>query len=589
MPHFRSSLAARVTRRVALALVLVASAVAGPRSQTPPADLVVLNARIVTLDARSRLAEAVAIRDGVFVAVGSAADVRPLIGSSTRVIDAGGDTVIPGLIDSHVHALGVAGAEARQPFVDLRSIAAIQAWVREQAARTPAGTWIWSPRVFPTRVRERRFPTRAELDAAAPRHPVVVDGAYAAMINTAALEAAGITPETPDPPGGAIVKDNEGPTGLLRNIGNLLSRFRTDSDGVPLDMLETVHRKYLEAGITSVVERGANVEGYRAYRALQDASRLRVRATVTIRVNSDGTVGDTERFIRALPFRFGEGDDRLKVGPLKIVADGGILAGTAYMRHPYGANASALYGVADPGYRGFLTRKPDALQAIIRTGHRLGWQMSAHVTGDAGVDAVLDAVEAAHGDAPITERRFTLIHAYFANAETAQRAARLGVLVDTQPAWYYKDADALAGALGPARLERFIGLDTWVAAGATVAINTDHMFGLEPNTSMNPYNPFLTMYVAVTRRTEGGQVFGPGQVVSREQALRMMTTEAARLSFDEGRKGSIEVGKLGDFVVLTDDLFAVPAEEIRHIRPKTTVVGGAIAYQHGHPRSQPSR
>ena len=590
MRHLRSSFTVRVTRCAALALVLLASAVAAPRSQAPPADLVVLNARIVTLDAQSRIAEAAAIRDGVFVAVGSAADVRPLAGAGTRVIDAGGDTVIPGLIDSHVHALGVAGAEARQPFVDLRSIDAIQAWVREQAARTPEGAWIWSPRVFPTRVREHRFPTRAELDAAAPRNPVVVDGAYAVMVNTAALDAAGITAQTPDPPGGAIVKDEAGrPTGLLRNVGNLLSRFRTDSDGVPLDMLETVHRKYLETGITSVVERGASVEGYRAYRALQEASRLRVRATVTIRVNSDGTAADTERFIRTLPFRFGEGDDRLKVGPLKIVADGGILAGTAYMRQPYGANAAALYGVADPGYRGFLTRTPEALNAIIRTGHRLGWQMSAHVTGDAGVDAVLDAVEAAHGDAPITDRRFTLIHAYFANADTARRAARLGVIVDTQPAWYYKDADALAEALGAARLERFIGLDTWLDGGVTVAINTDHMFGLEPDTSMNPYNPFLTMYVAVTRRTEGGQVFGPGQAVTREQALRMMTTEAARLSFDEDRKGSIEVGKLGDLVVLSDDLFAVPAEDIRHIRAKTTVVGGEIACEHGHPRSQPSR
>ena len=590
MRHLRSSFTVRVTRCAALALVLLASAVAAPRSQAPPADLVVLNARIVTLDAQSRIAEAAAIRDGVFVAVGSAADVRPLAGAGTRVIDAGGDTVIPGLIDSHVHALGVAGAEARQPFVDLRSIDAIQAWVREQAARTPEGAWIWSPRVFPTRVREHRFPTRAELDAAAPRNPVVVDGAYAVMVNTAALDAAAITAQTPDPPGGAIVKDEAGrPTGLLRNVGNLLSRFRTDSDGVPLDMLETVHRKYLETGITSVVERGASVEGYRAYRALQEASRLRVRATVTIRVNSDGTAADTERFIRTLPFRFGEGDDRLKVGPLKIVADGGILAGTAYMRQPYGANAAALYGVADPGYRGFLTRTPEALNAIIRTGHRLGWQMSAHVTGDAGVDAVLDAVEAAHGDAPITDRRFTLIHAYFANADTARRAARLGVIVDTQPAWYYKDADALAEALGAARLERFIGLDTWLDGGVTVAINTDHMFGLEPDTSMNPYNPFLTMYVAVTRRTEGGQVFGPGQAVTREQALRMMTTEAARLSFDEDRKGSIEVGKLGDLVVLSDDLFAVPAEDIRHIRAKTTVVGGEIACEHGHPRSQPSR
>ena len=588
----RSPLAARAARRfgAVVALSLVAAVVATPRSQTRPADLVVLNAKIVTLDRQSRVVDAAAVRDGAFVAVGSAAEVRPLIGSGTRVLDAGGRMVIPGLIDTHVHALGVAAAEARQPFKDLRSIEEIQAWVRQQAAQSPAGTWIWSPRVFPTRVREHRFPTRAELDAAAPRNPVVVDGAYAVMVNTAALKAAGITAGTPDPAGGAIVKDAAGqPTGLLRNIGTLLARFREDAGPVPLDMLEKVHRKYLESGITSVIERGANVRGYRAYRELHDASRLRVRATITVRVSSDGTVADTERFIRGLPFRFGEGDDRLKVGPLKIVADGGILAGTAYMRQPYGARASALYGVADPDYRGFLTRKPEALNAIIRTGHRLGWQMSAHVTGDAGVDAVLDAVEAANQESPIGDRRFTLIHAYFANPETAQRAARLGVIVDTQPAWYYKDADALAEALGASRLEQFIGLDTWLDAGLTVAINTDHMFGLDPDASMNPYNPFLTMYVAVTRRTEGGQVFGPGQAVSRERALRMMTSEAARFSFDEQRKGTIETGKLGDFVVLSDDLFAVPAEDIRHIRAETTVVGGEIAYQHGQSRSQPSR
>ncbi|HEX6210282.1 MAG TPA: amidohydrolase family protein, partial [Methylomirabilota bacterium] len=142
-----------------LALLLLGLPATATRSQPPAADLVVLNGKVVTLDARSRFVEAVAVRDGTFVAVGSAADVRPHVGPATRVLDAGGRTVIPGLIDSHVHALGVAGAEARQPFEDLRSIQAIVGWVREQADRLPAGTWIWTPRVFPTRVEEQRFPT----------------------------------------------------------------------------------------------------------------------------------------------------------------------------------------------------------------------------------------------------------------------------------------------------------------------------------------------------------------------------------------------------------------------------------------------
>ena len=568
-------------------MLLLAAAIASAAVlRQSPADLVILNGKIVTLDPASRIVDAVAIRDGRFVAVGEAAQVRPLIGNRTRTIDAQGRTVIPGLIDTHVHALGVAATEARQPFEDLRSVDEMQAWIRRQAARSPDGTWIWTPRVFPTRIKERRFPTRAELDAAAPRHPVAVDGAYALMLNTAAIRAAGIASTTPDPPGGAIVKGPDGePTGLLRNVGALLSRFMPRGGGVPLGTLERVHKKYGEAGITSVIERGADLEGYRAYRDLHRQSRLHVRATVTLRVASDGSVADTERFIRSLPVVYGEGDDRLRVGPLKVIADGGILAGTAFMRSPYGDRAAALYGVTDPGYRGFLTLTPDKLQAIIRTGHRLGWQMSAHVTGDAGVDAVLDAVEAANADASIADKRFTLIHAYSPHADTARRARRLGVLVDTQPAWYYKDADALLPALGAGRVDAFIGLRTWLDGGVTVAINTDHMFGLDPNRSMNPYNPFLTMYVAVTRRTEGGQVIGESQSVSREQALRMMTIDAARFSFEETRKGSIEQGKLGDLVVLSDDLLTCPPDRIRGIQAFVTVVGGAVV----HHRSQPSR
>jgi predicted amidohydrolase YtcJ len=298
-----------------------------------------------------------------------------------------------------------------------------------------------------------------------------------------------------------------------------------------------------------------------------------------VRVSSDGSVEGTEAFIRALPFRFGEGDDRLRVGPLKIVADGGILAGTAYMREPYGPRAAALYGVTDPGYRGYLTLAAEKIANVVRSGHRLGWQMVAHVTGDAGVDAVLDAFTAADAERPIRDRRFTLLHAYFPTPEVARRAAALGVAIDTQPAWYYKDADALLPALGETRLRPFIGLADWLRGGAKVAINTDHMFGLDPDGSLNPYNPFLTLYVAVTRRTEGNQVIGPEQAVSRLDALKMMTVDAAWLSFEEQRKGSIETGKLADLAILSDDYLSCPPDRIKGIRALTTVLGGQVVYE----------
>jgi predicted amidohydrolase YtcJ len=547
-------------------------------AQAQPADLVLVGGNVVTVDGRFSIASAFAVRGGRFVAVGSDADVKPLIGPKTRVIEARGRTVIPGLIDTHVHAYDVAMAETAQPFENLRSVGDVQAWIRREAGRRPRGQWIWTPRVFPTRLREHRMPTKAELDAAAPEHPVAVDSAYAFSLNTLALREAGITAASPNPPGGAIVKDASGaPTGLLRNVGPMLARFRSDSDRFSDAMLERVHRQYLASGITSVIERGATPAGYMAYLRLKKSSRLQVRSTVTIRMPVSTDPAATERSVKELPFRFGEGDEWLKVGPLKIVADGGILIGTSYMREPYGLGARQLYSVDDPHYRGFLTLTPAQIKSAIAIGHKLGWQMVAHVTGDAGVDAVLDAFEAAQESKP-GDRRHTLIHAYFANPDTAARAARLHVLVDTQPAWYYKDADAIAAALGGARLAHFIGLRTWRAAGVEVAINTDHMFGLDPNGSMNPFNPFLTMYAATTRRTESGKVVSGAEAVSREDALRMMTSAAARFSFDEKDRGSIETGKLGDFAVLDNDLLKCPPERLRSLKADLTAIGGRVVY-----------
>ena len=222
-------------RRVGAGVVLIgalgAFAVAVPAQQPPAADLVLLDARIVTVDARFRTATALAVRDGRFVAVGSNAEARRHIGSATQVIDGRGRTVVPGFIDTHVHALEVASAEATQPFVNLRSIKEVQDWLRREAPGRPQGSWIWTPRVFPTRLREHRFPTRQELDAAVPDHPVVVDSAYAFSLNTAALRAAGITRDSTNPPGGAIVKDAAGEITELRATYDPATRGGDSPDG----------------------------------------------------------------------------------------------------------------------------------------------------------------------------------------------------------------------------------------------------------------------------------------------------------------------------------------------------------------------
>jgi predicted amidohydrolase YtcJ len=570
-----------------IALGIALGIVTAARAADPPADLVVLNGKVWTGEPGQKTVEAVAIRDGVFVRVGSNADVKPLVGSATRVVDAAGKVVVPGLIESHVHSLGVARGELTRPFTQLFSIAEIQQWVREQAAKSPPGTWIQIPRADITRLHERRYPTRAELDEASTDHPVVYNWQYAKrqvqILNTAALKAAGITASTPDPQGGKIIKGHDGqPTGRIDNSHGLLAKYFPTPTIAEEDYLATVEkvlRKYHEIGITSVIERRTDVAGYRTYEKLYKQGRLPVRINVTIGIDPDGSVADTERVIKELPFKFGDGDDWLRVGPLKIMVDGGSLYGTAYLREPYSPQAQAFYGFSDPKYQGVLNYTGEQLKNMIRTGHRLGWQMCSHVAGDGGVDLVLDAVEAANRDKPIRDKRYTLVHGYFPHPDSTRRAAELGVCVDTQPVMYHLDGDALSTALGVDLVSQYQGLGTYLRGGIKVAINADHMQGMDPNRSLNPYNPFLAMYVAVSRKTKGGQIFGPEQKVSREDALRMVTSNAAYLSFDETRKGSIGVGKLGDLTILTDDLWTCPEERIKDIRVLTTILGGRVVYE----------
>ena len=576
-----------LSRLLPVSLATAAVAAATALAAEPPADLVVVNGKVLTVDANFSRASAVAIKDGKFVAVGSDADMRKRVGPQTRTIDAQGRTVVPGLIESHVHATGAARGEARQEFKQLHSIAEIQDWVRKKVQASPPGAWIQLPRVDVTRIKERRIPNRADLDAAAPNNPAVFTWQYAnkvvQVLNSRAIAAAGITKDTKAPERGKIHLGPDGqPTGVMDNSSGLLTKFTAGpavTDEKYHDSLVTLLKRYNEIGITSITERGSNVEGYRTFEKLRDDGRLTVRATVTIRLATDGSVEATEKSIKNIPFKTGDGDDWVRVGPLKISIDGGALYGTAYMREPYPASSHALYGISDPKYRGELPFSPEKLKNIFRTVHRMGWQMSSHVTGDAGVDAALDALEAANADSPVAPRRYNIIHGYFPNEETARRVARLGAVVDTQPAWFYKDGDALLEAWGPKTIAGFIGVQTWRKAGVKVALNADHMQGFDPDTSLNPYNPFLAMQTAITRKTEGGKVIGPEQRVSREDALKMFTIEAAWMSFDENRKGSIEVGKLGDLAILTGDFLTTPEDKLHALRAQTTIVGGKVVYE----------
>src|SRR5688572_13329645 len=472
------------------AVIGLLSAVPVPTGQQAPVDLVVVNGKVLTVDPTNTQAEAVAIRGNTFAAVGTTAAIRKMAGPQTRVIDAGGRTVVPGFIESHVHATGVARGEVSQVFVQLHSIPEIKDWVRARAREAGPGGWVRLPRVDVTRIREGRLPNKGDLDEAAPANPAVYTWQYAnrniQILNDAAIKVAKISKATVAPKGCTLHFTPNGEfTGKMENCQSLLSiPERQVPEAEYLDSLAALMKRYNEVGITSIGERSSNAQGLRDYQQLKAQGRLPLRARVTIRIGTgDNSEAAIERIITGLGVNYDQGDDWVRVGPLKIGIDGGALYGTAVMREPYPATSHELYGITDPKYSGEFGRgqglNADGVRNYVRVGNRLGWQLSSHVTGDRGVDIVLDAIEAANKEKSMLDKRYNLIHAYFASADAAKRAASLGVVVDTQPMWFYKDGDALIEALGPKYMNTFLGVKTWKDNGVTVALNADHMQGFD--------------------------------------------------------------------------------------------------------------
>jgi len=565
---------------VALGGVLL---VARTAVQTPPAaDAIYVNGHFVTMWADHPFAEAVAIRGDRFLAVGTTSDIRRLIGPATRQIDLQGRTVLPGLIDSHTHPISAALSQQDGVVPPLRSIPDILTYVRQLSSTLPPDRVVLVPKVYSTRLTEHRYPTRYDLDEAAPTRLAMTDNGYASVLNSVALRKLGITRDTPQPLNGKIIKDSSGePTGLILGAPQLLAELRRSKPVTHDDMiwaLQTMQRKYSEVGLTSTIDRSEGPEGFRVYQELRRKNALTVRTAVTYVVSGQGTPEQVRQEVERLPFVTGFGDEWLRVGPLKVFADGGILIGTAYLREPYGDHTE-IYGYRDPDYRGVLALPQENLTALARIANELGWQMTAHVTGGGALDALLDAYEAANRDRPIGPRRFTATHANFPDARAIARARAMGVAFDVQPAWLHFDGPTIKDVFGPERITDFLPLRSLNAAGVVVAGGSDHMIGFDSRGAINPFNPFFGMWMAVTRTMTDGAVLNSTQAVSREEALRMWTLSGAWLTFEEKLKGSIEPGKVADFVVTSKDYLACPVDEIKDIEALLTVVGGLPTYR----------
>jgi predicted amidohydrolase YtcJ len=412
---------------------------------------------------------------------------------------------------------------------------------------------------------------------------VVLDNGYASALNSAALRAAGISRETSEPENGKIIRDTKTgePTGLILGARQLVAPLLSDrrfNDEDRLWALREMQKAYNAAGITSVTDGAQTPDGLRTYQELWRRGEMTVRTTVNIRVNSEAPLEDAQQEMRDFGFTSGFGDDFLRIGHLKLALDGGILIGTAYLRAPYGENTE-VYGFHDPDYRGVLRVPPEKINAIVKLGNRLGWRMTAHSTGGASTDALLDAFEEADKDKPIRDRRFSIIHANFPNERAIERAKRLGVILDMNPPWYHLDGPALSKVLGADRMKVFHPYKSIFDAGVVATGGSDHMIKFDSRTAINPYHPFFGMWMVITRKTADGTVFNPEQKISREQALKMYTWNGAYLSFEEDIKGSIEPGKLADLTIISKDYLTCPEDEIKEIDALVTIVGGKVVFE----------
>jgi predicted amidohydrolase YtcJ len=542
------------------------------------ADLILHNGKVLTVDRNFTVAQAIAVKNGKIARVGtSAAVLKAERGANTRVVDLQGKTVLPGLIDAHVHAIGAGLSEWKAKLPPLDSIGDIQNFIKERARTTPAGDWIVVPRTLPPRLKEQRFPTKQDLDVVT-THPVAFDGSYVWSANTLGLKISGITRDTPNPPGGEVVKGADGePNGILRNANRLLKGIRDEakfSERERLDALETMLKLYAASGLTTVGDRAVNAPDVATYQSLKQAGRLPVRTVLTWRIDASGRIEDIEREINSRDWTTNKGDEWLKFGTFKVTLDGGQSVGTAYQRMPYGPYGRQLYGQTNPDARGTLFVDKEKLTRIFRAARNKGWQLTSHAQGGGAIDTLLDAFEALDKEKPIAPTRSHVMHGSFMSDEAIARMKRMGIIADVQGGWLHFDVPALEKVFGYKNMRYFFPLQSYLKAGIVIAGGSDHMIGHDKNRAVNPYNPFFNMWMSITRRTREGVEVYAEEKITREQALRMYTNGSAYLMFSEKEIGSLEAGKFADFVVIEEDFMTCTDDAFRNITPKATVVGG---------------
>ena len=523
--------------------------------------MLLTNGRIYTLDGHDAVVDTLVVREGRIVFAGRRRDVNPAAGEPE--LDLAGRAVLPGLVDAHGHLMHLARARLSFDARGLGSEEEIARRIGEQAVSRPRGEWIvgrnWDQNLWP----DRRFPSKASLDRAAPDHPVAlvrIDG-HATWANSAALAAGGIDGATPDPPGGLVARDAAGePTGLLVDTAQrLVQRAEPRPTDAQLDRaVRECIGDCLAAGLTGIHEMGAELYALAAYRRLVERGEFPFRNYVAVAGRSASA---WEHYRRRGPETIGDG--RVVIGALKLLADGAL-----------GSRGAALHDAYcdDPGNTGLVLVPGEEIERLTLEAGALGFQVCVHAIGDRANTLVLDAFERALARAPRPDHRLRVEHAQVLADADVPRFRRLGVLPSMQATHCTSDMAWAVERLGSQRLGGAYAWRSLLATGTIIAGGSD--FPVE-----SP-NPFHGIHAAVTRRprTGGDPPWQPEQCMTRQEAVRSFTAWNAYAARQEADLGSLEPGRRADLVVLSDDVFTCPEARIAEIRPVLTLLDGQIVF-----------
>jgi len=544
-------------------LVLLLSAAAA--AVNPPADLIVRDAHIVTVDPKFSIAHAAAIRDGRFIAVGSDAEVMRSKGPNTRVVDLHGKTVLPGFNDTHVHLTAGEELPLQVDLTHIHSIKQIQEAIAARAKQVKPGEWITGTRGWwEYQLAEGRLPTRADVDSAAPDNPVAIPGPHYMIVNSRALALAHVTRDTPDPQGGQIYKDANGePTGLLmdnagRFVRPLLPR---PTEAQKEEGMKRVLALVNSHGLTSAGDPSGSAQDAALFRKLRDQGQLTVRVDFAYDIDPALPLAKVEAALKALPKPGSDGDGMFRSDEIgETGLDGAEL--TAFLEHDYPDK---------PGYRGLQKVPNEQFDRFAALVAKYGYRLRPHAVGDAAVDEALEAFEYANRQTPITDRRWMIDHAFLLGPQHYERVKRLGLIINSQYMHNYELGKLILKAWKRPLADRSEPYREWLKNGIMFAGGSDGPISYYAE-------PLLEIYGEVTRGTQWAGKLGPDQGISRADAIRSVTINGAYTTFEEKVKGSIEPGKYGDFVVLSKDILNVPAEQIATTKVLATVLGGRTVF-----------